>query len=41
MTNDYQDLLPVMADKLDVDAFVSELCVGFRLLADPASGLIT
>ena len=30
-----------MAEKLDVEAFVSELCGGFRLLADPASGLIT
>ncbi|KAG8363236.1 hypothetical protein BUALT_Bualt19G0001100 [Buddleja alternifolia] len=38
---EYEDLLPVMADKLDVDAFVAELCGGFRLLADPAKGLIT
>ncbi|KAL0373842.1 UNVERIFIED_CONTAM: Calcium-binding protein KIC [Sesamum radiatum] len=38
---EYQDLLPVMADKLDVDTFVAELCSGFRLLADPAKGLIT
>lgn len=37
----YEDLLPVMAEKLDVEAFVSELCGGFRLLADPTSGLIT
>ncbi|GFY90196.1 Calcium-binding protein like [Actinidia chinensis var. chinensis] len=37
----YEDLLPVMAEKLDVDTFVSELCAGFRLLADPATGLIT
>ncbi|KAG5626531.1 hypothetical protein H5410_011749 [Solanum commersonii] len=33
----YQDLLPVMADKLDVDTFVKELCGGFRQLADPQS----
>ncbi|KAK4787293.1 hypothetical protein SAY86_011126 [Trapa natans] len=33
--------LPVMVEKLDVDAFVSELCGGFRLLADPERGLIT
>ncbi|GMP61101.1 hypothetical protein CsSME_00023699 [Camellia sinensis var. sinensis] len=40
-TSVYQDLLPVMAEKLDVDAFVSELCGGFRLLADPTTKLIT
>ncbi|CAN4125032.1 unnamed protein product [Withania somnifera] len=38
---EYQDLLPMMAEKLDVEAFVAELCGGFRLLADPKSGLIT
>ncbi|RVW95380.1 Calcium-binding protein KIC [Vitis vinifera] len=37
----FEDLLPVMAEKLDVEAFVSELCGGFRLLADQARGLIT
>ncbi|EEF39016.1 calcium-binding protein KIC [Ricinus communis] len=37
----YEDLLPVMAEKLDVDSFVSELCGGFRLLADPEKRLIT
>ncbi|KAJ9171543.1 hypothetical protein P3X46_014899 [Hevea brasiliensis] len=37
----FQDLLPVMADKLDADDFVAELCGGFRLLADPHKGLIT
>ncbi|KAL3536677.1 hypothetical protein ACH5RR_000043 [Cinchona calisaya] len=40
-STEYQDLLPVMAEKLDVDTFVGELCGGFRLLADPRSGLIT
>ncbi|KAI5345864.1 hypothetical protein PRUPE_2G193100 [Prunus persica] len=40
-TTEYQDLLPVMAEKLDVESFVSELCGGFRLLADPGRGLIT
>ncbi|KAG5251670.1 calcium-binding protein [Salix suchowensis] len=40
-SSEYQDLLPVMAEKLDVEAFVSELCGGFRLLADPEKGLIT
>ncbi|XP_021888884.1 calcium-binding protein KIC [Carica papaya] len=38
---EYEDLLPVMAEKLDVEAFMSELCGGFRLLADPEKGLIT
>lgn len=41
MEPDFEDLLPVMADKLDVEAFVSELCGGFKLLADPEKGLIT
>ncbi|KAI3444379.1 hypothetical protein Pfo_001044 [Paulownia fortunei] len=40
-SKEYQDLLPVMVDKLDVDTFVAELCGGFRLLADPTKGLIT
>lgn len=38
---EYQDLLPVMAEKLDVDTLVKELCGGFRLLADPTIRLIT
>lgn len=37
----FEDFLPVMAEKLDVEAFVSELCGGFRLLADQQRGLIT
>ena len=41
MEKEYLDLLPVMAEKLDVETFVSELCGGFRLLADPSTGLIT
>ncbi|KAJ4728071.1 Calcium-binding protein like [Melia azedarach] len=41
MASEYEDLLPVMADKLDVETFVSELCGGFRLLADLDRGLIT
>ncbi|KAI3981903.1 hypothetical protein MKX01_041166 [Papaver californicum] len=40
MTN-YEDLLPVMAGMLDVEGFVTELCGGFRVLADPERGLIT
>ncbi|CAA3015885.1 calcium-binding protein KIC-like [Olea europaea var. sylvestris] len=39
--SEYEDLLPVMAEKLEVDTFVAELCGGFRLLADPKNGLIT
>ncbi|CAL5195922.1 unnamed protein product [Lathyrus oleraceus] len=41
MESEFEDLLPVMAEKLDVEAFVSELCNGFRLLADQETGLIT
>ncbi|PHT40944.1 Calcium-binding protein KIC [Capsicum baccatum] len=40
-TSEYQDLLPVMAEKLGVDTFVKELCGGFQLLADPTIQLIT
>ncbi|KAL7158953.1 hypothetical protein ABFS83_02G177700 [Erythranthe nasuta] len=40
-SKEYQDLLSVMADKLDVDTFVAELCGGFRLLSDQTKGLIT
>ncbi|XP_020213584.1 calcium-binding protein KIC [Cajanus cajan] len=41
MEAEFEDLLPVMAEKLDVETFVSELCGGFKLLADPETGLIT
>ncbi|KAK1412194.1 hypothetical protein QVD17_33228 [Tagetes erecta] len=40
-SKDYKDLLPVMADKLEVTTFIDELCGGFRLLADEKTGLIT
>ncbi|KAG9452652.1 hypothetical protein H6P81_005556 [Aristolochia fimbriata] len=40
-TTQYEDLLPAMAEKLDSEAFVRELCAGFRVLADPGRGLIT
>ncbi|KAI9073190.1 hypothetical protein K1719_028681 [Acacia pycnantha] len=40
-SEEFEDLLPVMAEKLDVEAFVSELCAGFKLLSDPEMGLIT
>ncbi|XP_008790531.2 calcium-binding protein KIC-like [Phoenix dactylifera] len=38
---EYEDLMPTMAEKLEADEFVRELCGGFRLLADPGRGLIT
>ncbi|KAJ1378697.1 EF-Hand 1, calcium-binding site [Sesbania bispinosa] len=41
METEFEDLLPVMAEKLDVETFVGELCGGFKLLADPELGLIT
>ncbi|KVH97300.1 calcium-binding protein KIC [Cynara cardunculus var. scolymus] len=37
----YQDLLPVMAEKLEVGRFMEELYGGFRLLADEKMGVIT
>ncbi|KAM0017128.1 putative calcium-binding protein KIC/PBP1/KRP1 [Helianthus debilis subsp. tardiflorus] len=37
----YQDLLPVMAEKLEVSTFMEELCGGFRVLAEEKIGLIT
>ncbi|KAG9445474.1 hypothetical protein H6P81_016814 [Aristolochia fimbriata] len=40
-TTQYKDLLPAMAEKLDSEAFVRELCSRFRVLADPGRGLIT
>ncbi|KAL0739791.1 hypothetical protein Bca4012_081304 [Brassica carinata] len=41
METKYEDMLPIMAEKMDVEEFVSELCKGFRLLADPERDLIT
>ncbi|KAJ0964078.1 hypothetical protein J5N97_029200 [Dioscorea zingiberensis] len=40
-SEEYEDLMPAMADKLGASQFVAELCGGFRLLADPTRGLIT
>ncbi|GJM90064.1 hypothetical protein PR202_ga06307 [Eleusine coracana subsp. coracana] len=37
----YEDLMPVMADRLGTAGLLSELRAGFRLLADPARGAIT
>ncbi|CAH8266191.1 unnamed protein product [Arabidopsis lyrata] len=41
METKYEDMLPVMAEMMDVEEFVSELCKGFSLLADPERDLIT
>ncbi|KAF2604028.1 hypothetical protein F2Q70_00028908 [Brassica cretica] len=41
METEYEDMLPIMAEKMDVEEFVSELCKGFSLLADPERDLIT
>ncbi|CAN6226973.1 unnamed protein product [Urochloa humidicola] len=37
----YEDLLPMMGEKLGTAGLLSELRAGFRLLADPARGAIT
>ena len=38
---EFEDFLPIMADKLGERDFMAELCNGFRLLADPRLGVIT
>ncbi|KAI7747269.1 hypothetical protein M8C21_020746, partial [Ambrosia artemisiifolia] len=37
----FQDFLPLMADKLGGDGLVEELCNGFQLLMDRDKGVIT
>lgn len=37
----FEDYLPVMAEKLGEEGLMEELCNGFRLLADPERGVIT
>jgi len=37
----FEDYLPVMAERLGEEGLMQELASGFRLLMDPASGLIT
>ncbi|XAR67505.1 hypothetical protein NMG60_11002284 [Bertholletia excelsa] len=37
----FEDLLPVMAEKLGGDGLIGELCKGFRLLMDGDKGVIT
>ncbi|CAN1161160.1 Calcium-binding protein KRP1 [Linum perenne] len=38
---DFEDLLPVMADKLGGEGLIRELCNGFQLLMDKDRGVIT
>ncbi|XP_059664462.1 calcium-binding protein KRP1-like [Cornus florida] len=38
---EFEDLLPMMADKLGGEGLIRELCNGFRLLMDRDKGLIT
>ncbi|KAL6330017.1 hypothetical protein AAG906_039932 [Vitis piasezkii] len=38
---DFEDLLPVMAEKLGGEGLIRELCNGFRLLMDGEKGVIT
>ncbi|KAF5948751.1 hypothetical protein HYC85_014708 [Camellia sinensis] len=37
----FEDLLPIMADKLGGEGLIEELCNGFRLLMDGDKGIIT
>ncbi|XWS11130.1 hypothetical protein CRYUN_Cryun38cG0057600 [Craigia yunnanensis] len=37
----FEDLLPVMANKLGGDGLIGELCNGFNLLMDSEKGVIT
>lgn len=38
---EFEDLLPVMAEKLGGEGLINELCNGFELLMDKEKGLIT
>lgn len=38
---DFEDLLPVMADKLGGEGLINEMCNGFQLLMDKVKGVIT
>ncbi|EOY12708.1 hypothetical protein QUC31_001963 [Theobroma cacao] len=40
-SSDFQDFLPVMANKLGGDGLIGELCNGFNLLMDSDKGVIT
>ncbi|KAM0955661.1 hypothetical protein ACFX2A_024517 [Malus domestica] len=39
--DDFEDLLPQMADKLGGEGLIKELCNGFQLLMDKDKGVIT
>ncbi|KAL8088115.1 calcium-binding protein PBP1-like [Apium graveolens] len=39
--DDFQDMLPTMADKLGGDGLIKELCNGFKLLMDKETQVIT
>ncbi|KVI02215.1 calcium-binding protein KRP1-like [Cynara cardunculus var. scolymus] len=39
--SEFQDFLPLMAEKLGGDGLIGELCNGFRLLMDAEKGVIT
>ncbi|KAL7103534.1 hypothetical protein ACP275_08G185700 [Erythranthe tilingii] len=39
--SNFQDFLPLMAEKLGGDGLIGELCNGFRLLSDSDKGVIT
>ncbi|XP_051125417.1 calcium-binding protein KRP1-like [Andrographis paniculata] len=39
--SNFQDFLPLMAEKLGGDGLIGELCNGFQLLMDSEKGLIT
>ena len=41
ITADFEDLLPVMANKLGGEGLINELCNGFQLLMDKERGVIT
>lgn len=37
----FQDMLPIMAEKLGGEGLITELCNGFKVLMDKEKGLIT
>ena len=39
--NEFQDMLPFMAERLGGEGLIGELCKGFRLLMDREKGVIT
>ncbi|KZV55963.1 hypothetical protein F511_21582, partial [Dorcoceras hygrometricum] len=39
--SEFQDFLPLMAEKLGGDGLIGELCNGFQLLVDSDKGVIT